>query len=252
VFHVEPAFADLLRAAGIADAQSAFTHPSIRVWRSIRERENATLDLAFPNRQPVRIHIKRDKSAQRKSPSHAEAQKLLALRARGVPTAALIAHGRVEDGRSFVMTEDLAGFAPADRLLRDGRVTFDQLLSPTAELAARLHASGAFHRDLYLCHFFARADADPVDLRLIDCARALIDPFLRRRWQVKDLGQFLYSTREFAISPAQLDAWFDTYARRHPLPRNARAAIAAKADRIARHDASLRRRNPERTASIPD
>jgi heptose I phosphotransferase len=129
------------------------------------------------------------------------------------------------------------------------------LLAPTAALAARLHASDAFHRDLYLCHFFAKLkdDGGVEDLRLIDCARVLIKPFWRRRWQVKDLSAFAYSTRGHAVRRETLDRWFAEYASAMPRPLTAyaRRLIDLKADRIARHDAALRRRQPTRNISIP-
>ncbi len=60
-----------------------------------------------------------------------------------------------------------------------------------------LHNGGLHHRDLYLCHFLGRRDENPqADLRLIDAARVrpLPGPLTRRRWIVKDLAQFWYST----------------------------------------------------------
>ena len=46
--------------------------------------------------------------------------------------------GTLADGRSFILTEDLAGYRPADKLVESG-TPFDQLLEPTADLTAQLH-----------------------------------------------------------------------------------------------------------------
>jgi hypothetical protein len=254
MFRVEPLYEDLLRHAGIADAWAVFEHPQVRVWRSIRERENATIDLQRSDGSPVRLHVKRDVEPQHDAPSGAEAAHLLALAQRGIPTPALVAYGKLPDGRSFVITEHLHGHDPADKLLAAGVATFDELLAPTATLAGRLHASGAFHRDLYLCHFLARRTDGTLEVRLIDCARVLINPFWRRRWQAKDLSQFLYSTREHAVPPEQIDRWFAAYAAAAgaPVPPWLRTLVALRADRIARHDRVLRRKQPARNVSIPD
>ena len=256
VFRVEPNYVELLRQAGIIDAWAAFEHPSIRVWRTIRERENATLDIDRGNgAPPLRLHVKRDREPQHDQPAGAEAAHLIALSRRGVPTAPLAAYGQLPDGRSFVITEHLAGFQAVDKLVTAGGTTaFERVLIPTAEVAARLHAADAYHRDLYLCHFFARPSGDPVDVRLIDCARVLVKPFWRRRWMVKDLAQLVYSTRSLAITPDQLDRWFNAYARAagRRLSTLLRRQIEFKADQIARHDRVLRRRQPDRSVSIPD
>jgi hypothetical protein len=256
MFRIEPPYEDLLRRAGIADAWAVFEHDLVRVWRSIRERENATIDLTRPDGSPIRLHVKRDVEPQHDAPSGAEAAHLLALAQRAIPTAALVGYGKLPYGRSFVITEHLDGYEPADKLIASGRATFDELLEPTASLAARLHASGAFHRDLYLCHFFARRTGDDggFDLRLIDCARVLINPFWRRRWQAKDLSQFLYSTREHHVTADRIDRWIAAYADALGAPVSPwlRKIVALRADRIARHDRVLRRKQPLRNVSIPD
>ncbi len=135
------------------------------------------------------------------------------LTAAGIPTAPLAAHGRLDDGRSFVIFADLAGYTPADKRVAAGE-PFEPLLVPTADLAADLHAAGLHHRDLYLCHFMVRPD--PFDVRLIDVARVarLANPLTRRRWVVKDLAQFWYSTTQLAVTDEQRRRWLDRYAAR--------------------------------------
>jgi heptose I phosphotransferase len=163
--------------------------------------------------------------------------------------------GGLSDGRSFVITEDLAGFDAADKLLRDGSLSFEQLLEPTADLAAKLHGRGLHHRDLYLCHFFVRVDDQALDVRLIDVGRVRALPGLltRRRWIVKDLAQFWFSTTEVeSIANAQRAAWLNRYAHQRSVDASTlRSAIERKSAWIARHDTQLRKLQPNRNISIP-
>src|SRR6185503_11861775 len=112
--------------------------------------------------------------------------------------------GKLADGRSFFVTADLAGYRAADKLI-DAGTPFENLLAPTADLAVKLHRAGLHHRDLYLCHFFARVTENAVDVRLIDTARVRrLGGFLTRgRWITKDLAQFWYSTISLPITDGQ-------------------------------------------------
>jgi len=51
------------------------------------------------------------------------------------------------------------------------------LLTPTAQLAAKLHSAGLHHRDLYLCHFMAKVDVDQAELKLIVGLKLEDDPY---------------------------------------------------------------------------
>ena len=257
MMQVAPEFQPLFREVGI-DADAVFSHPEIRAWRSLDDRENCTLDATLTSGERIRLHIKRFPVSTLRaghSPADAEVGGLQHLARAGIPTAKLVAWGRVNDGRSFVITEDLAGYAPADKLIAGG-VAFDRLLEPTASLTAALHSAGLHHRDLYLCHFFVRLD-EPVDVRLIDAARVKPLPgwLTRRRWLVKDLAQFWYSTLEHAITDAQRCAWLDQYAQRLSTDLSVSrlaASLRRKVRQIAAHDARLRACQPRRNVSIPD
>jgi heptose I phosphotransferase len=66
-----------------------------------------------------------------------------------------------------------------------------------AAIAATLHRARAFHKDLYLCHFFldiGRIDEPGQRLTLIDLHRLGEHRLWPDRWRRKDLGQLLYST----------------------------------------------------------
>jgi heptose I phosphotransferase len=160
--------------------------------------------------------------------------------------------GRLTDGHSFVITEDLAGYRDAEKLVKAG-LPFETLLEPTADLAARLHEVGLHHRDLYLCHFFAN-ESSPTDLRLIDAARVKPLPGwpTRNRWIVKDLAQFWYSTLSLPVTDEQRSRWLARYAERRKLPSTTtlRRQIERKSASIARHDRKLREKQAGRNVSL--
>jgi len=235
-----------MRMIGL-DAEAVFTHPDIRVWRKLPDRENCTLDADLPDSRHVRLHIKRYSSADAATPE-VEGHRLLTDH--GIPTAPLAGWG-MHQGKSFTIFDDLTGYTPADKLLNSG-VAFDQLLDPAAALAAKLHQSNLHHRDLYLCHFMGKLDGASVDLKLIDVARVRELPgFLtRRRWIVKDIAQFIYSTHAHGITDAQRQAWLDAYAKHGGIAGIA-SAVHRKVRSIARHDARINARRPERNVSLP-
>jgi hypothetical protein len=251
-FFVTPGYQPLMRVIGL-DAEAVFNHPQIVAWRKLADRENCTLDATFEERT-VRLHIKRYAASRTTGPTPAEAEVAshLLLRDANVPTLDVVGWGKLADGRSFFVTADLAGYRAADQLI-DAGTPFEKLIAPTAHLAGKLHRAGLHHRDLYLCHFFAKVEGDAVDVRLIDVARvSRFGRLLRRRWIVKDLAQFWYSTlaHRGAISDEQRLRWLSTYAGHQPSPRLVRA-IERKVQAIARHDAKLKKAQPTRNISIP-
>lgn len=252
--HVSAETQPIFRELGI-DAEAIFTNPQIKPWRILPERENCTLDATLANGQTIRWHVKRFQPVNGpETPAAEEVRGHELLIKRQIPTATLIAWGRLIDGRSYTIFEDLGGYLAADKRIEAG-TPFDRLLQPTADLAALLHNAGLHHRDLYLCHFFVRLDGETVDVRLIDSARVRPLPaFLTRtRWIVKDLAQFWYSTLSLPITNEQRAAWLDRYAQQRRLASTAslRGKIERKVNWIARHDVRLRQDQPTRNISIP-
>lgn len=245
----------LLRELGLTDLHQVFTDPRIRPWRSLPDRENCTLDAMLADGRTIRLHIKRHQATGRsKPPAEQEADGIFMLQQAHIPTMKLVAWGKLADGRSFLMTEDLAEYRPADKLIESG-IPFDRLLQPTADLAARLHSAGLRHRDLYLCHFLLKLDRDAIDIRLIDAARVAPLPawLFRRRWIVKDLAQFWYSAARLSVPTEQLNQWLHRYAQQRDISavEGLRKAIGRKVRWIARHDAKLNQRQPKRNISLP-
>jgi hypothetical protein len=240
-------------------AQSLFTDPRIVVWRSITERQNCTLDVAMAGGETVRLHVKRFQPARgRATPAEEESRGIRALEVEQIPTAPLVAFGKLADGRSVVVTENLVGFRAGDKWIATS-ADFERVLAATADLAARLHERGLHHRDLYLCHFFVKEAADTTasapELRLIDAARVARLPgiFRRQRWIVKDLAQFWYSTLALPITDDQRTRWLARYGEQRRLRSidGLRRSIERKAAWIARHDQKLKSAQPTRNVSIP-
>lgn len=252
-FNAAPRYQPILRELGI-DAESVFTHPDIKVWRSITERENCTLDADLSDGRQIRLHIKRYHPARGiATPADEESVGIRLLEREGIPTAPLVGWGRVTDGRSFVITEDLHDYRDAEKLVREG-MPFEDILAPSADLAAKLHGMGLHHRDLYLCHFFVKLKAK-ADLRLIDAARVTPLPGwpMRQRWIVKDLAQFWYSTTTLQVTDEQRSRWLARYGQKRNLKSidRLRRSIERKSAWIARHDARLREKQKDRNISIP-
>lgn len=255
IFHVPRQHQDLLRKLNLTHIDQVFSDPRIVPWRSIPERDNCTLDATLDDGTPIRLHVKRHKPVRRalKTPAEQEADGIAALDFANIPTVPLVAWGRTDDGRSFLITEDLAGFQDAQKAVQAG-LPFDRILEPTADLAARLHDANLHHRDLYLCHFFLRTEPS-LELRLIDPARvAYLPPWpFRNRWIVKDLAQFWYSASQLDIPESRRAHWLHRYADQRKLSNvdRLRRAVERKSDAIARHDQKLRQKQPTRNVSIP-
>ena len=254
VFNVSAGWQPVMREIGL-DADAVFSHPLVRPWRRLADRENCTLDADLADGRHVRLHVKRYQPVQRPTtPGEEEQQGHDLLQSNQIPTANLVAWGTTDDGRSFVIWEDLAGFTPADKLIAASEYS-PLLLRMTADLAARLHQAGLHHRDLYLCHFMVKPAGDQTEIRLIDPARVRRLPgFLTRvRWIVKDCAQYWYSTLKLPVTDAQRNAWLVRYCQQRQLPSThlMRGMIESKVKRIARHDVKLNQLHPGRNISIP-
>jgi hypothetical protein len=254
-FHVRSEHQPLVREVGL-DAEAIFAREDIKPWRTLPDRENCLLDAERADGTAVRLHVKRFPAGAKGTPAQDEVRGIELLHRAGIPTVPLAGWGSLADGRSFVVSLDLNGFRDAEKLVQGG-LPFADVLEPTAELAAKLHAANLHHRDLYLCHFFARiSDGKAPELALIDAARVKALPsWFAKRWVVKDLAQFWYSTTKLAVTDAQRDAWLARYARQRKLSdaeqASLRRAIVRKSAWIARHDRSLNAKQPTRNISVP-
>lgn len=114
--------------------------------------------------------------------------------------------------QSFLAIEELAGMLPLHEAIPFARKALPPsqfakwkrfVIRELARLAAKLHGLQAFHKDLYLCHFYvAERHCREVPqsfhggLVMIDLHRLGRHTLLARYFQVKDLAQLLYSSRE--------------------------------------------------------
>jgi heptose I phosphotransferase len=148
--------------------------------------------------------------AGRHSPASAEWAHLERARALGIPVPEVVAAGEWIGPwgalRSYLMVAELVGHAPLHEAVPELAASMEPsafasmkrgLVIEMAEITARLHAAHAFHKDLYLCHFFLdrRPGAAPGRrLCLIDLHRLAVHRWTAPRWRWKDLGQLLFST----------------------------------------------------------
>ena len=151
----------------------------------------------------------------RYSPASAEWAHLEAARRLGIQVPEVVAVGeRIGPWgglQSYLMVAELVDQAPLHEAIPTlsgslEPVAFDRLkralIVEMAEVVARLHAAHAFHKDLYLCHFFLPSDGFQPGgggrLCLIDLHRLAVHRWSGARWRCKDLGQLLYSTEGVA------------------------------------------------------
>ena len=144
------------------------------------------------------------------SPGVAEWSNLKRAEGLGVPVPEAIAAGeRIGPGvhlESYLLVRELSGCLELHVALPmwEYKLTTEQFLQlkrnlivRMAEIVAQLHRAHLFHKDLYLCHFFAMAepqDPEQPEITLIDLHRLQRHRLSAARWRLKDLGQLLYST----------------------------------------------------------
>lgn len=148
------------------------------------------------------------------SPGLAEWEHLRWAEEHGIPVARPVAAGEFRGPwgklQSFLAVEALTGMLPLNEAIPLAFRTLPAdvfakwkrgLVRELARLSRELHRRRAFHKDLYLCHFYlpeADCAAAPADFRgrvfMIDFHRLGLHRLFPVRYQVKDLAQLLYST----------------------------------------------------------
>lgn len=212
-----------LEEAGLVNFDAVMSTAAGHCMRALSERENWRLELLDAQRRSRGMYLKKHHVRTFRSrlrarlgtgpgvtPGRIEAENVRRLAAEGIDSMRIVAYGeklhRSGFLESFVLTEELTGYAPLDEFLRrrfpdDGpdrtgprNRELDRLIRQVAELARRFHEAGYNHRDLYCCHFFIR-EPEPgrFEIRLIDLQRVQYRKRFRRRWIVKDLAQLAWS-----------------------------------------------------------
>lgn len=240
-----PGGRELLAAAAL-DLTRVFDDARIRVWRDLPERQNCVLDADAAG---VRLHIKRYRSPHG-ADALVEQRGIQLLERAGIASVPLVAVGVHPDGRGFMVTRDLVGMQPADKVL----ATHPEHADRIADLAKHLHEAHLHHRDLYLCHFMLKPDDASQPIHLIDAGRVARMPRwpAHFRWVVKDLAQLLYSVEDAPLPMTIAEEMLSRYLQGSSAMRRSliRVAVKFKVASIRRHDKSLRRKRPGRRVSI--
>ncbi|MEJ2200833.1 MAG: lipopolysaccharide kinase InaA family protein [Desulfuromonadaceae bacterium] len=189
-----------------------------------------------------------------------EWRNILMIRDAGIPTITPVAMGARYcfgfETASFIVSEELYGSEPLDRLLRrrlgplrgrDRRRLKGHYLPRVADIARTLHDSGLNHQDFYLSHFYAD---DGEGLFLIDLQRVMHRFRVPLRYQVKDLAQLNYSAEMTGVlTRADRMRVFHRYLGVSKLcaaDKILLRKILAKSGRIAKHTVKLLERRRRR------
>ncbi len=152
------------------------------------------------------------------SPGLAEWEHLRWAEANGIPVARPVAAGEFRGPwgklQSFLAVEALEGMLPLNEAIPLAFHTLEPaafaqwkrgLIVELARLSRELHRRRAFHKDLYLCHFYLPATecagvptAFAGRVFMIDFHRLGLHRLFPLRYQVKDLAQLLFSTGDVA------------------------------------------------------
>jgi len=125
-----------------------------------------------------------------RSPGQREFENLRDLARVGIPVPRPLGWGKM-GALSVVLMERVEHSQTLRQLLEQGEEAVDPgQLEDLAQLVARLHRAGWYHRDLYLEHVIVRPDGS---LCLLDLGRARRQASPRSRWLAKDLGALLHS-----------------------------------------------------------
>jgi hypothetical protein len=173
------------------------------------------------------------------SPGLQEWEHLTWAAAQGLPVPRAVAAGEFvgPGGRlqSFLAVEELTGMLPLHeaiplaqaRLDASAFVKWKRLLArELARLARLLHDRKAFHKDLYLCHFYVREDHTRSipeswqgNVMVIDLHRLARHSVTAAWWRVKDLAQLLYSSEVAGVTVRDRLAFWRAYGGGRPLGR---------------------------------
>jgi len=132
---------------------------------------------------------------------------------------------------SFIITDEISDAVSLDEFCErwttrppraSGDVRYKRwLIAKVAKITRTIHASGANHRDLYLCHFLLKSDPDtdrrrPADSRiyLIDLHRMQIRRRTPLRWIIKDLAGLYFSTMDMRFTVRDYLRFISVYRNR--------------------------------------
>ena len=239
--------ADLGAAAGEQAVLAAIVACRPRVWlRRIPGRETfrwpgaAAVAKRFAGDDLKELAYDLVRRGTLRTPARRELDNLRALAAEGFAVPAAIGAFEERGGALRRRSALLMGWVEHEGTLRERaerwpRETTARWLAPLAGLAARLHAAGWYHRDLYLQHVVVAGG----ELCLLDVGRARKERAPRERWIVKDVAALLCSCPPVVPRRAQLRflaRYLDLRGLRERGERRRFArAVGRKARRLAAH-----------------
>ena len=208
------------------------------VVRDLPDRSNLLVEV-----DDARLFVKREKRRK----TSREHEGIRRAREARVPTADVVMRGSDPDLGAFVGTLDLAPARPFDALLQEGGLSgreVRRVFAALADAVANLHDARLNHRDLYLCHVFARIDdAGQAQIAIIDLERLRKHRRLLGPRVVKDLAAIFSSVPDGSTSEHQMARFLLRYMRRRGIPR--RGVYPGLARRIRRKMARIRRHVPK-------
>lgn len=135
-----------------------------------------------------------------------EWEAILAFHSVGIPTMIPIAAGNLGDGRTVNITLGIKDYRRASDIFAekpDSKIR-NTLINNIAKLAGQMHAAKFAHQDFYLVHLFIK---DDLQVLPIDLQRLIMGSQFKKRWQIKDLGQLLYSAMDYVSRTDVLRFW---------------------------------------------
>ena len=181
------------------------------------------------------------------SPAMQECANLDWAAAQGLPVPKVVAVGEAIGPwgklQSFLAIEELTDMLPLHEAIPLAARTLTPwafrrwkagLVRELARMTKFLHEQRVYHQDLYLCHFFVHRDdlQAPMDWRgrihLIDLHRFGRHAWTSLRFQIKDLGQFLFSSELTGVEDRdRLRFWRSISARSGAVPPTAFRLVGA-------------------------
>lgn len=216
---INKVFSDILRENNIDSAEALWALQGESVKKILKERGTERVFLKTPDGQleayikrylplPCKEHFKGMISFKPVFASGAlhEWESIIAFHRADISTMLPIAVGCLDDGRSINITLAITDYRRASDILAENpnRETRIKLIENIAKLAGKMHAARFAHQDFYLVHLFVK---EYLQVLPIDLQRIIMGRLFKKRWQVKDLGQLLFSAYDFTSQTDALRFW---------------------------------------------
>ncbi len=124
--------------------------------------------------------------------------------------------------QSFVLTRDLGDIVSLETYCANWEQTPPKLklkrmlIKKVAQLAAKMHGAGLFHRDFYLCHICFQIDQiESLDSLpyLLDLHRAILSIKINRSNRNKDLAALYFSALHIGLTKRDILLFIKTYSK---------------------------------------